>query len=89
MNKKIVLIVSIAAALILIGGGYYYFKTRTQTTPEVQKSAAEQAAEDIQKTAASVSAGVGSSVSPNVVTPDANPYNKTNPFSGLKTNPFQ
>lgn len=94
MDKKIILIVSAAAVLALAGVGYYYWKT--QSPPEVPKSEAQQAAEDLQDATAGVSADVGSNVSPDVTTPnvnpiktDTNPYNKTNPFSGLKTNPFQ
>ena len=96
MNRKTLSIVSIVMVLALAGGGYYYWKTKMQKAPEISKPAAQQAAEDIQKAIASVSADVGNNVSPDVTTPvvsptqtDANPYNKTNPFSNLKTNPFQ
>ena len=75
--------------LVLALGGYYYWKIK------MQKSAAQQAAEDIQKTAADISAEIGNNVSPDVTTPvvnlpdtNANPYSKTNPFTNLKTNPF-
>lgn len=95
MNKKQLLTVLIVVVLILIaGGGYYYWKMGKVS--EVSKSAAEKAAEDLQKTAADISSGIGNNVSPNVTTPavilpntDANPYSKTNPFTNLKTNPFQ
>ena len=88
MNKKLLIVVLVVA---LAGGGYYYYwKTKTQ------KSAAQQAVEDIQKTTADISAGIGNNVSPDVTPPtvnlpntNANPYNKTNPFSNLKTNPFK
>jgi hypothetical protein len=90
MDKKILPGILIVIGLVLIGGGYYYWKIKTQ------KSATQQAAEDIQKTAANISADIGNNVSPDVTIPtvslpdtDANPYNKTNPFSNLKTNPFQ
>ncbi len=96
MNKKVLLIVLIVVVLALAGGGYYYWKIKMQKAPEASKPAAQQATEDIQKTVTGVAADVGNSVSPNVTTPivtptpqDANPYNKTNPFSNLKTNPFQ
>jgi len=69
----------------LMGGGYYYWKIKPQQT-----------AEDIQKTKAKISADISKNISPDVTTPavtlpntNANPYNKTNPFSNLKTNPFQ
>ena len=90
MNKKLLLVVLVVVVLALIGGSYYYWKIKTQ------KSATQQAAEDIQKTAANISASIGNNVSPNVTTPivnlpntNANPYDKTNPFSNLKTNPFK
>ena len=90
MDKKQSIIVLIIVVLVLALGGYYYWKIK------MQKSAAQQAAEDLQKTTASVSTDIGNSVSPDVTTPsvnpintDPNPYNKTNPFSDLKVNPFQ
>lgn len=90
INKKLLIIVLAVIVLTLIGGGYYYWKTK------VQKSVAQQAVEDMQKTTADISAGIGNNVSPNVTVPtvnlpntNANPYNKTNPFSNLKTNPFK
>jgi flagellar basal body-associated protein FliL len=90
MNKKLLIIVLAVVVLALIGGGYYYWQTKTQ------KSTAQQATEDVQKTAADISSGIGNNVSPDLTTPavtlpntDANPYNKTNPFTNLKTNPFQ
>jgi len=96
MNKKLLLVVLVVVVLALALGGYYYWKIKTQKTLEVPKSEAEQAAEDIQKAAVNISADIGNNVSPDVTTPavnlpdtNANPYNKTNPFSDLKTNPFQ
>lgn len=90
MNKKILLIISVVLVLALAGGGFYYWKMKTQKHP------AQQAIEDLQKTAASVSTDIGSNVSPDVTVPavslpdtNANPYSDTNPFSNLKTNPFQ
>ncbi|MCX6753494.1 MAG: hypothetical protein NTV03_00315 [Candidatus Nomurabacteria bacterium] len=76
MNKKLLIIVVVV--LVLIGSGYYYWKIKPQ-----------QKAEDIQKTKANISADVGNNVTPDMTTPDANPYSKTNPFTNLKTNPFQ
>ncbi|MFH1200762.1 MAG: hypothetical protein V1484_00310, partial [bacterium] len=81
MNKKLSIIVLVIVVLVLALGGYYYWKTK------MQKSAAQQAAEDIQKAVANISADIGNSVSPDVTTPavnlpstNANPYSKTNPF---------
>lgn len=98
MNKNLSFIAAAAAVLALIAAaaGYYYWRTNPQKTAETPKATVEQAAADIQKTAAGVSADIGKSVSPDVSTPavklqntDANPYDKANPYSNLKTNPFQ
>jgi uncharacterized protein (UPF0333 family) len=90
MNKRTLFIVLVTVVLVLVGGSYYYWKIK------MQKSATQQAAEDIQKTMANISADIGNNVSPDVTTPvvnlpntNANPYDKTNPFSNLKTNPFK
>lgn len=90
MNKKLLAAVLVVVVVALVGGGYYYWKSKTQI------SDAQQAAEDMQKTAAGISTDIGNNVSPDVTIPDvnlpstdANPYNKTNPYSNLKTNPFQ
>jgi len=90
MSKKLLIIVLVVVVLILVGGGFYYWKIKTQ------KSTAQQATEDMQKITASVSADIGNNVSPDVTIPavvlpdtNANPYSQTNPFSNLKTNPFQ
>lgn len=86
MNKKtsLITLLVIVAVLILAGGGYYW------------KIKPQQEAKDLQNTKANISADVGNNVSPDVTTPtvnlpstNANPYNKTNPFSNLKINPFQ
>ncbi len=81
MNKKLLIVVLVVVVLALALGGYYW-KIKTQ------KSSAQRAAD--------ISTNIGNNVSPDVTTPavtlpntDANPYNKTNPFSNLKTNPFK
>jgi len=98
MNKKVLLAISVVVILALAGGGYYFWKIKTKKAVEAPKSAAEQATEDIQKTTSAVSSEVGKNIIPNAtatainpIQTDANPYNKTNPFSNsnLKVNPFQ
>jgi flagellar basal body-associated protein FliL len=95
-RKLSIILVIIFVAFILIGGGYYYWKIKIQKNSEHPKSITEQAMEDVQKIAASTSASIGGSVSPNVTVPtinpiktDVNPYSETNPFSNFKVNPFQ
>lgn len=89
MNKKIIIILLV---LVLAGGGYYYWKT------QMHKSVAEQAVKDIQETAAGVAENVSKGVLPAIDTgavnplesaQSANPYDKTNPFSNIKVNPFE
>jgi flagellar basal body-associated protein FliL len=98
MNKRklTIILLAIFTVFILIGGGCYYWKIKIQKISEPTKSITEQAMEDVQKIAASTSANIGSSVSPNVTVPtinpiktDVNPYSETNPFSNFKVNPFQ
>ncbi|MDD5343783.1 MAG: hypothetical protein PHW12_05100 [Smithella sp.] len=95
-KNKILYIVIAIVVLVLVGGGYYYWKTKIQNISEPPKSEAEQAAEDVQKTAASVSADATKGVLPSITTTDnnpiktdPNPYNQTSPFSNLKINPFK
>jgi len=89
MNKKHIIIIIIL--LLILGGGYYYWKIN------MQKSPAEKAADDIQKTIESINQDVSQGVVPTIDTaansmenlPDTNPYSNTNPFSDVKVNPFQ
>lgn len=81
MNKKLLLIVLIVVVLALVGGGYYYYYW--------QKSAAEQAVKDIQETAGVLPAINTGAVNPLESAQSANPYDKTNPFSNIKVNPFE
>ena len=90
MKNKILVISLVVLILVLALGGYYFWKTK------IQKPAALQTAGDIQKTAADISSDVSKNIPenavPSTIAPvnvNANPYQKTNPFSNLKTNPFQ
>lgn len=93
MNKQqqIAVAVAVLLVLILVGSGYYYKKA------QAPKSAAEAVAA-IQETTASttenVSRGVLPAINTGAVNPmesaqGANPYDKTNPFSEIKVNPFE
>ncbi len=95
MNKK--LLISILALLILglaVGGYFWWVKYYKKPAPSV----AEQAASDIQKTVESINQNaaqggllnIGTTmINPMENVPDVNPYSNTNPFSNIKTNPFQ
>ncbi len=88
MNKK--LLIATIVALVLLAAGYWYWKSTTALTPEEQTI---QKAEDNAKALTeSATQGVLPSLdvtNPVSNLPDTNPVNKTNPFSNVKTNPFQ
>ena len=71
--NKKLLIIISVAVFLVLAGGGYYF-WKTQ----VQKSAA-----DVLQT---IDTGA---VNPLESAQSANPYNKTNPFSNIKINPFE
>lgn len=86
MQKKIwiiAVVVVIAAALV----GYYYWKGDRAAAPkeaeEVAKSADVLTESSIQGTVPSLSAN------PLENKPQVNPAEKANPFSSVKTNPFE
>ena len=88
MSKK--LIIATVVVFVLLAVGYWYWKN-TALTPEEQ--ALQRAEESTKVLTESSARGVlpTLNVQENPVNnlPDANPVNKTNPFSGVKTNPFQ
>lgn len=95
MNKKLLISVLVLLILGLTGGGYiWWVKYYKKPAP----SAVEQAVAAIQKTAKSINQSATQGVLPNIGAaminpmenvPDVNPYSNTNPFSNIKTNPFQ
>ena len=88
MNKK--LLIATIVALVLLAAGYWYWRSTIAPTPEEQTI---QKAEDNAKALTeSATQGVLPSLdvaNPVSNLPDTNPVNKTNPFSNVKTNPFQ
>lgn len=92
MTKKYIITIIALLILGLVGGGYYwwinYYK---KSAPSV----AEQAVTDIQKTIESINQNVAEgvfaapTVNPMENAPDVNPYRNANPFSDIKTNPFE
>ncbi|MFA6355414.1 MAG: hypothetical protein WCW65_03245 [Candidatus Paceibacterota bacterium] len=88
MSKKYIIIVSVLLVLVLIGGAYYWQVKR-------QKSEAEQALKEVNTGVASeVSDGTlpaldGGAINPMDGAQSANPYEEANPFSKVKTNPFE
>ncbi len=91
MNKKLLISVLGVFVLLILGlAGYYLWFYKKPMSPT-----AEQAVTDIQKTVQSIDQNVAGSVfgtttaNPMENVPDVNPYKNTNPFSDIKTNPFQ
>ena len=92
MSNKILIILLVVVA-ILAAGGYFYWSKFLKTAP----SATEQAVEDIQKTVDSINENltqgvlpaIDAAVNPMENVPNTNPYSNTNPFSGIKVNPFK
>jgi len=93
MNTKYKLFAGLGAlvvVLIIVAVGYWYY----QKTPELTEiDALEQAGNAAEKLGEQASQGVLPSIditsNPMENSPDTNPVSKTNPFSGVKTNPFE
>ncbi len=79
MTKKYIIISLVLLVSVLVGGGYYW-KTQMQKSPT--------------GVIENVSEGVLPAIDTGAVNPmesaqGANPYDKTNPFSNIKVNPFE
>ncbi len=89
MNKKLLtgLVVILVAAAIVVG--YWYYQKSREAAKIKAIEQAGNTAEDLGKSA---SQGVLPSIDPKSNpmenAPDTNPVSKTNPFSGIKINPF-
>jgi flagellar basal body-associated protein FliL len=93
MDKKLVITIIVALVLIILGiGGYFYWSQNKIQTPQEQAQQAASETTDILNN--SVSQGVIPSidtaqVNPLKDNPNINPVDKTNPFTNVKTNPFE
>lgn len=79
MGRQKVITISVLIVVVLgVAFGYYYVKNKKSFVPDIQ-SAADAATQ-----------GVLPSIETNPLTdkPDINPTSKTNPFTSVKTNPF-
>lgn len=86
-DKKTIFI--IIAVLVITGvaiGAFFYFKNKSST-----ENALENAADAAQTLTNSATKGVLPSMGTNPLEnkPDLNPADKTNPYKGIKTNPFE
>ena len=88
MRKKYIIIASVLLVVVIIGGAYYWQVKR-------QKSAREQALKGTNTgVALEVPAGTLPAIESGAINPmdgiqSANPYDEANPFSKVKTNPFE
>jgi len=90
MNRK--LLIAFVIAIVLLAAGYWYWtSTRTAPTPEeVNISAVGDAVKAITDSATQgVLPSLDIQTNPLDSVPDINPVTKTNPYSGVKTNPFR
>lgn len=77
MDKQKTMIVSVLAVVVLgVALGYYYYSKNKG--PSVLDAAAQ-----------GVLPSIGEAANPLTNKPDINPTSKTNPFTSVKTNPFQ
>lgn len=90
MNKYLLFLIII---ILIIGAGIagYFYWTDWRKTPE--EKALEMANEAVEKITESATQGVlpelGGQTNALEDKPDINPVSQTNPFSGIKTNPFK
>lgn len=80
MDRNKIIIISVSVVVILSAAlGYYYMKkTASPTTSDLQTAATQ-----------GVLPSIGEAANPLTNKPDINPTSKTNPFTSIKTNPFQ
>lgn len=91
MNKK--LLIAVVVAVVLLAAGYWYWNsTRVVLTPE------QQALKNAEESAQAITDSATQGVLPSLDVPPANPLGdatnvnpaeKANPFSSVKTNPFE
>ncbi len=90
-KKKLIGLYILAGVLILAAAGYYWYYQKSREAAGI--NALEQAgdsADDLSKRAAQgVLPSINPQLNPMENAPDTNPVSKTNPFSGIKINPFK
>jgi flagellar basal body-associated protein FliL len=88
MEKKIIIIIAgVLIILGLVGGGYLYLKFKEKPGDKILKNAEETTNKIIE----SATKGALPSIQTNVLEnkPDINPADKANPYTNIKTNPFE
>lgn len=79
-------LISVIVALVVVAAGAYYWYAILRATPE--ERTLEEAVDLLVESAGSALPVIDPSVNPVGETPDVNPLTNTNPFTGVKTNPF-
>ncbi len=91
MNKKLLIGLGILAAVLIVAAAGYWYYQKSHKAAEI--SAIEQAGNSAENLSKQAAQGVLPSINPQSNpmenAPDTNPVSKTNPFSGIKTNPFK
>ncbi len=90
MDKK--LLIALVVAAVLLAAGYWYWKN-IQATPIPEQENINKVGESVKTINESAIQGALPSLNvqanPLSDVPDVNPVTKTNPFAGVKTNPFK
>jgi hypothetical protein len=90
MSKKP--LIAFVIAVVLLAAGYWYWKN-TRVVPTPEEANLNKIGDSVKAINESVTQGVLPSLdvqsNPLSEVPDVNPVTKTNPFSGVKTNPFR
>lgn len=87
MNKNLLVIITAVIIAGLAIAGYFYWKSGGLNSEDALQKAGDAA----QKISDSATKGVLPSIQTNPLadSPDLNPADQTNPFQGVKTNPFE
>jgi cytoskeletal protein RodZ len=90
MDKK--LLIAFVVAIVLLAAGYWYWQN-ARVAPTLEEANLNQVGDSVEALNDSVTQGVLPSLdvpsNPLSDVPDVNPVTKTNPYSGVKTNPFR
>lgn len=96
MDKRLLIGVGVLVAVLVIGAaafGFWYYKKSHTPDESAGINALEQAGNSTDNLSSQASQGVLPSIDPQSnpmeKAPDTNPVSKTNPYSGVKTNPFK
>ncbi|MDP1706450.1 MAG: hypothetical protein Q8L36_01380 [bacterium] len=89
--KKDIIILIVIVIVALAAYWYFVYQTPAETTPTGEEPAAalEEAATNISNTIASSVSAITVPNAAEKISQETNPVEKSNPFTDLKTNPFE